>query len=122
VFELCEYGQVMKVSACDVVRPFTEKLARRYFRDILLGLEYRKFVSKVTNPSVHYKKIIHRDIKPENLLLAMDGTVQLADFGISQIFFDDQEDAELLDKNASPAFSPPEAFSSTLLVASSLCG
>lgn len=57
---------------------------------------------------MHYKKIIHRDIKPENLLFSQDFTVVIADFGISHTF--ENEQAEVKDTNASPAFSPPEAF------------
>ncbi|KAJ3337495.1 Calcium calmodulin-dependent protein kinase kinase 2 [Gonapodya sp. JEL0774] len=99
VFELCEYGAVMKIQLKEPVRPFTEDLARRYFRDIILGLEF-----------LHHKRIIHRDIKPENLLLRHDGTVQIADFGISHMFQEEEEDAQIQDRNASPAFSPPEVF------------
>jgi [calcium/calmodulin-dependent protein kinase] kinase len=63
---------------------------------------------------VHYKKIIHRDLKPENLLLTASRVVQIADFGISHMFADGEEEV-FDDKNASPAFSPPEACQSKCL-------
>ncbi|KAI9349048.1 kinase-like domain-containing protein [Obelidium mucronatum] len=97
IFELCEYGPVMVPKLHEVVRPFSEKLARHYFRELLLGIEY-----------LHYNRIIHRDIKPENLLLTIDNTLQISDFGISHIFQEEGED-EFEDVNTSPLFCPPEA-------------
>lgn len=40
VFELLERGEVMQVPGDP---PMSESKARSYFRDILLGLEYRKY-------------------------------------------------------------------------------
>lgn len=34
---------------------------------------------------VHFKHIIHRDLKPSNILIASDGLIRIADFGISKL-------------------------------------
>eukprot|EP00756_Hemistasia_phaeocysticola_P027881 Hpha_TRINITY_DN16144_c1_g3::TRINITY_DN16144_c1_g3_i2::g.4624::m.4624/K17533/MAP3K19, YSK4; mitogen-activated protein kinase kinase kinase 19 len=46
--------------------------AKRYTKDMLRGLEY-----------LHTHGIVHRDVKPGNVLLTIDGTAKLADFGES---------------------------------------
>ncbi|KAJ3236878.1 Calcium/calmodulin-dependent protein kinase kinase 1 [Chytriomyces hyalinus] len=96
-FELCELGPVMRIAVNQVVRPFSEDIARMYFRDVLSGMEF-----------LHKNRIVHRDLKPENLLLTIEHRIQIADFGISHVF-SQYEDDRLLDKNTSPLFCPPEA-------------
>lgn len=52
----------------------SEDHARQYCAEITLALEY-----------VHSKGITHRDLKPGNCLIASDGHVKLADFGLSRM-------------------------------------
>lgn len=107
VFELCEYGAVMNITPGCPIKPLSEALALKYFRDILLGVEYRNFLLKL----VHHKRIIHRDIKPENLLLNARNRIMISDFGISQMFDEGDDEGMLSLKNASPLYTAPEACS-----------
>ncbi|XP_071094192.1 calcium/calmodulin-dependent protein kinase kinase 1-like isoform X2 [Haliotis cracherodii] len=92
VFELVEKGEVMAVPTSS---PLSENQAWCYFRDVILGIEY-----------LHHQKIVHRDIKPSNLLLADDGHIKIADFGVSNEF--SGGDAFLTNTAGTPAFMAPE--------------
>ncbi|XP_069134610.1 calcium/calmodulin-dependent protein kinase kinase 1-like isoform X2 [Argopecten irradians] len=92
VFELLEKGEVLEVPTAT---PLSEDTAWRYFRDIIVGIEY-----------LHFQKIIHRDIKPSNLLLGDDGHIKIADFGVSNEFTG--TDISLTSTAGTPAFSAPE--------------
>lgn len=59
----------------------SEHHARQYCSEIVLALEY-----------IHSKGIVHRDLKPGNCLIASDGHIKLADFGLSRIDRDIEED------------------------------
>jgi len=52
---------------------FSEKDARFYACQILLGLEY-----------LHAAKVIYRDLKPENILIDRTGYIKMADFGFAK--------------------------------------
>ena len=52
----------------------TVDLARRYFAETVLAVEY-----------IHDYGIIHRDLKPDNLLITAMGHIKLTDFGLSKI-------------------------------------
>ncbi|VDP02436.1 unnamed protein product [Soboliphyme baturini] len=51
---------------------FSEKEARRYFRQIVSAVLY-----------CHYNGIVHRDVKPENLLFDKNNKIKIIDFGFS---------------------------------------
>jgi len=93
--EYAEGGSTMKGEM--EVQPLSEEKARKYFHDIVCGLDY-----------LHSMKIIHRDIKPENLLVTAAGNVKISDFGVSVWL--DHPDAEIQLKKTvgSPVFLPPE--------------
>ncbi len=52
----------------------------------------------------HSKGVFHRDIKPANLLVADDGNVHIADFGIASLALNDPGQQTL----CTPAYAPPE--------------
>lgn len=52
---------------------FPEEIAKFYFIEILLGIEY-----------IHKNDIVFRDLKPENVLVDIDGHIKIADFGLAK--------------------------------------
>src|SRR5205085_6292076 len=47
----------------------------------------------------HGRGVVHRDIKPENILLARDGTVKIADFGLARILGGDGPSGRITGSN-----------------------
>ncbi|GAB2285098.1 Glutamate receptor ionotropic, kainate 1 [Dionaea muscipula] len=72
-----------------------EEIARKYLRDIVSGLMY-----------LHSHNIVHMDIKPQNLLVSHKGTVKIADFSVSQVFEDEND--ELRRSPGTPVITAPE--------------
>lgn len=94
VFEMCHKGPIQDVKLSGKFDSYGEEESRKYFRDLLLGVEY-----------LHENGIAHRDLKPDNILLLNDGTLKIADFGVSEIF---QGDDKITGSAGSPAFMAPE--------------
>ncbi|KAJ1622069.1 kinase-like domain-containing protein [Pavlovales sp. CCMP2436] len=58
---------------------------------------------------VHKRKIIHRDLKPSNVFVTKDGTVKLADFGISAELSTTEQEAQTV--CGTPFYLSPEMVS-----------
>ena len=71
-----------------------EDEARRFFQQILSGVEY-----------CHRNMVVHRDLKPENLLLDSKRHVKVGDFGLSNVM----RDGHFLKTSCgSPNYAAPE--------------
>ncbi|GAM19761.1 hypothetical protein SAMD00019534_029360 [Acytostelium subglobosum LB1] len=70
VMEFIENGSLEKIVKRHGLLP--EGLVNVYIAQVLNGLEY-----------LHRQGVIHRDIKAANLLIATDGSIKLADFGVA---------------------------------------
>ena len=72
VLELCKGGSLLdKLSECQK-NHFDEIQTCHIINKIAKALNY-----------MHKKNIVHRDLKPENILFTEDGTLKVADFGLS---------------------------------------
>jgi len=60
---------------------------------------------------IHSRKVIHRDIKPANLLVSAEGTVKLADFGLSKLL-SSKSGKTTSSMRGSPGYMAPELLTS----------
>jgi serine/threonine protein kinase len=73
IFELMDSDLKKTMDACP--EPFAPDLVRSYTSQLLSGLSF-----------CHCMGVMHRDLKPQNLLVCRDGTLKIADFGLSRAF------------------------------------
>ncbi|XP_056175085.1 SNF1-related protein kinase catalytic subunit alpha KIN10-like [Syzygium oleosum] len=98
VMEYAERGELFDYIVEN--RRIREDEARKFFQQIISGLEY-----------CHKYRVVHRDLKPENLLLDSNGNVKIADFGLSNIMRDGYF---LKTSCGSPNYAAPEVISGKL--------
>lgn len=92
------------------IGPFPYDMARLYFAEMVLAVEY-----------LHSYGVVHRDLKPDNLLITAMGHIKLTDFGLSKMGlmslatniyegFIDRETREFSDKQVfgTPEYIAPE--------------
>jgi eukaryotic-like serine/threonine-protein kinase len=71
---------------------------------LAIGLELADVLSRA-----HHLGIVHRDLKPENVLIAVDDTPRLADFGMACLEWNDARLTQGGTLFGSPAYMRPEA-------------
>jgi len=74
---------------------FSRDDARQYAAELLLAIE-----------TIHQRGVIHRDLKPENIMIAMDGHLVLADFGLAWRL--DEHDELPKNRAGTPEYCAPE--------------
>ena len=72
----------------------SEKIAKFIFRQIIEALQY-----------IHSKNVIHRDIKLDNILIDLNNTIKLCDFGFAKVI---NKDAKTYTKCGTPCYIAPE--------------
>lgn len=85
--------------------PIAAQAVRRYTLDALNGLAY-----------LHGRQLVHADVKPHNMLVGMDGTVKLSDFGTafggsSSLAFSAMcppTEGDIFELRGTPAYLAPE--------------
>jgi len=88
----------------DPIGHFNETDARAYFLQLMRGLQ-----------ACHERGIAHRDLKPENLLLRMDDTLLISDFGLSNWFSGGNEGEVMLQTPCgSTKYAAPEVIQGNL--------
>ena len=88
-------------SLASVVKQYgrlSEVVCSNYIAQVLHGLQY-----------LHSNRVLHRDIKPANLLVSIDASVKLADFGASKKIEDGSGRVQEAKFVGTPAYIAPEA-------------
>ncbi|XP_034824516.1 serine/threonine-protein kinase stk11 [Maniola hyperantus] len=96
VMEFC-VGVLQDMLESTPGKKFPQRQAHEYFTQLLDGLEY-----------LHGQGVVHKDIKPGNLLLTLDQTLKITDFGVAEALDMFSSEDTCYTGQGSPAFQPPE--------------
>ena len=76
-------------------RKLSEKISKFLFKQIILGLQH-----------IHSHNIVHRDVKLENILIDLNNTIKICDFGIGRVLSNPND--LLYDQCGTPMYMAPE--------------
>lgn len=96
VMEFC-VGVLQDMLESSPGKKFPQRQAHDYFLQLLDGLDY-----------LHGQGVVHKDIKPGNLLLTLDQTLKITDFGVAEALDMFSQEDICYTGQGSPAFQPPE--------------
>ena len=104
-----EDGEMLKFLVMEYVEG--ETLAHKIARDKRLPEgEVRRIAIEICKglEHAHQKKVIHRDIKPANIILAKNGEIKIADFGIARQCRDSVSRLTSIDDSGTRIYMSPE--------------
>ncbi|KAK5647738.1 hypothetical protein RI129_002630 [Pyrocoelia pectoralis] len=78
-------------------KPLNESQIKSYLKMLLLGINY-----------MHQNHIMHRDLKPANLLIAHNGILKIADFGLARIYLENEPNRKYSHQVATRWYRAPE--------------
>jgi serine/threonine protein kinase len=106
ITELCGLGTFKKFISRNYAQNIVpEEEARRYFRQICLGVR-----------ELHRRGIVHRDLKPDNIFITADFQIKIGDFGFAKLLGDGDA---LQSFKGTPVNMAPEIFKTDVKLATS---
>lgn len=98
VMQYVQNGPLVRVKNDFTCTPLSADSVKLYVKQLISAVRY-----------LHKRHIIHHDIKPDNILLGTDGLLYLTDFGVSEMFSNEQSLTESTRRGVgTPIFQAPE--------------
>lgn len=67
------------------LKKYIDNLGKGEYMDPMLVKSYLHQINEAIL-FCHQRRVLHRDLKPQNLLIARNGTIKVADFGLGRAF------------------------------------